>query len=340
MTILVTGAGLIGCHTARLLIENGQSVVLLDNNPSQPAISSILGDKLPPIERIDIRDLAAIQAVIARHRVTRVLHTAAALSLAFNANPPMGAAVNILGTVNLLEASRQAGISRFVFGSSTTVAYSTFHRPAAMPIVEDFDMKVVEDRPGSFYAASKLSAEYFIQLYADRYDMSVGILRYAAVLGLWAGPNNSVPGRLIESLLAQSDNGVVSITDPFLLWSGGDDFIDARDVARANVAALEAASLPTRVYYIASGRLTTLREFVEAARQIRPDVAIQMPPPPATGFAGFPHLRAQPFDIGAAQRDLAFCPECDLVSSLRDAYRQITISGPRRSQTPPTARSG
>ena len=204
MTVLITGAGLIGCHTAGLLVAAGQDVVLLDNCPNEPAIASLLPGARVPLVQADVCDAAALDRVIADHGVDKVLHTAAMLSLAFNENPPAGVAVNVLGTVTLLEACRRAGVSRFVFGSSTTGAYSTFHRVVTAPIDEDFLLHVVTDRPRSLYAASKLSAEFFIHLYADRYGLSVGTLRYAAVLGLWGGLNNSVPGRLIETLLGRA----------------------------------------------------------------------------------------------------------------------------------------
>ncbi len=323
MTVLVTGAGLIGCHTARLLLAAGQDVVLLDNRPNHPAIASLLPRNRVPVVQSDICDAAALDRVIAEHRVDRVLHTAALLSLAFNADPPAGVAVNVLGTVTLLEACRRAGISRFVFGSSTTVAYSTFHRGVSAPIAEDFPLHVVTDRPRSLYAASKLSAEFFIHLYADRYGLSVGILRYAAVLGLWGGPNNSVPGRLIETLLGGAPSGCVTITDPFLLWSGGDDFIDARDVATANVAALDAPALPSRVYFIGSGRLSGIGAFVDATRQLRPDVTIELPALPDTGFAGFPFQRSEPFDTELARRELGFEAAYDIAASLASAVPHV-----------------
>ena len=316
MTVLITGAGLIGCHTARLLLDAGQDVVLLDNRPNGAAVASLLPGNRVPVVEADICDIAAVGRVLATHRIGRVLHTAAMLSLAFNADPPAGVAANVLGTVNMLEACRQHGVSRFVFGSSTTVAYSTFHRGTDAPISENFAMEVVADRPSSFYAASKLSGEFFTSLYADHHGLSVGILRYAAVLGLWGGANNSVPGRLLQALLGGKAGGRVGVTDPLLLWSGGDDFIDARDVAAANVAALDAAALPARVYFIGSGRLSGLEAFVESARHRRPDVTIELPPLPPAGFAGFPHQRIQPFDVGAAARDLGFRPRHDILSSL------------------------
>ncbi len=307
-----------------MLLDIGRRVVLLDNRPNTAAIASLLPGRTVPVVQADICDRAALDGVLASHRIERVLHTAAMLSLAFNQDPSAGVAVNVLGTVTLLEACRQAGVRRFVFGSSTTVAYSTFHRGVTAPIVEDFPLAVVSDRPGSFYAASKLSGEFFTHLYADRYGLSVAILRYAAVLGLWGGSNNSVPGQLIQQLLSGRSGDTVAITDPFLLWSGGDDFIDVRDVAAANVAALAAADCPSRAYFIGSGRLTELNGFIEAARTLRPDTSIATPALPATGFAGFPHQRSQPFDISAAERELGFRPEHDIAASLAAALPYVT----------------
>jgi UDP-glucose 4-epimerase len=236
--------------------------------------------------------------------------------MAIRQTPTLAADVNLGGTVNLLEAARACGVRRFVLASSTTLYYPTFRRPQAGPVAEDFAFHAVSERPGSLYAASKLAAEYFTQHYADQFDLSVAILRYSAVLGLWAGPNNSVPGRLLATLLGQGAvNGRVAVTDPLLLWAGGDDFIDARDAAAANLAALDATALPSRVYTIGSGQLATFGDFVAAARKVRPELIFDDPALPDTGFAGFPYQRTQPFDVRCAQAELGFSARHDLLSS-------------------------
>lgn len=323
MTILITGAGLIGCQTAALLAARGDRVVLLDLRPDRAAMAS-LGLQDIAVETADIRDRAAMRALFERLGVTAVLHTAAALSMAIRETPTLAADVNFGGTVNLLEAARAVGVRRFVLASSTTLVYPIFRRPQPAPVPEDFAFHVVSERPGSLYAASKLAAEFFVQHYADQFGLSIGILRYSAVLGLWGGPNNAVPGRLLATLLGQGAvDGQVAVTDPLLLWAGGDEFIDARDVARANLAALDAAALPARVYTIAQGRLLHFDDFIAAARLQRPwlrhaDVVL-----PATGFAGFAHQRNQAFDVSLAQRDLGFVAQHGLASSMRDASRFV-----------------
>jgi UDP-glucose 4-epimerase len=258
--------------------------------------------------------------LLKQHEIEAIVHTAAALSMAIRQTPTLAADVNLGGTVNLLEAARSCGLRRFVLASSTTLYYPTFRRPQAGPVAEDFAFHTVSERPGSLYAASKLAAEFFTHHYADQFGLSVAILRYSAVLGLWAGPNNSVPGRLLATLLGQGAvHGRVSVNDPLLLWSGGDDFIDARDVAAANVAALDATALPSRVYTIGSGRLASFDDFVAASRQIRPSLMFDDVVLPSTGFAGFPYQRTQPFDVRCAKEELGFSAQHDLRSSFKAA---------------------
>jgi UDP-glucose 4-epimerase len=320
MTTLITGAGLIGCQTAALLAARGEPVVLLDRQPAPALIASVLPLTQVTVLSGDVCDRAGMLALLQEHGVTAVVHTAAALSMAIRQTPTLAADVNLGGTVNLLEASRACGVRRFVLASSTTLYYPTFRRPQTSPIREDFAFHAVSERPGSLYAASKLAAEYFTQHYADQFGLSVAILRYSAVLGLWAGPNNSVPGRLLATLLGQGAvNGRVAVTDPLLLWAGGDDFIDARDVAAANVAALDATALPSRVYTIGSGQLASFGEFVAAAALVRPELVFDDLALPDTGFAGFPYQRTQPFDVRCAQAELGFSAQHDVLSSFQAA---------------------
>ena len=325
MTTLITGAGLIGCQTAALLAARGEPVVLLDRQPAPALIASVLPLTQVTVLSGDVCDRAGMLALLQQHGVTAVVHTAAALSMAIRQTPTLAADVNLGGTVNLLEASRTCGVRRFVLASSTTLYYPTFRRPQTSPIREDFAFHAVSERPGSLYAASKMAAEFFTQHYADQFGLSVAILRYSAVLGLWAGPNNSVPGRLLATLLGQDAvNGRVAVTDPLLLWAGGDDFIDARDVAAANVAALDATALPSRVYTIGSGQLATFADFVAAARQVRPALAFDDVALPDSGFAGFPHQRTQPFDVSCARADLGFAARHDLRASFSAASARVS----------------
>ena len=113
MTTLITGAGLIGCQTASLLVARGEKPVLLDLRPSPDAIRSVLPDGAVIVEAGDVRDRAAMLGLFKRHSIDKVLHTAAALSLAIRQTPSLAAEVNIGGTVNLLDAARDVGARRW-----------------------------------------------------------------------------------------------------------------------------------------------------------------------------------------------------------------------------------
>ncbi len=326
MTVLITGAGLVGCRTAALLASRGQRTLLVDLQPVPEIIGTVVLHPLVSVLKGDVRDRVAMLELMKDHQVDAVIHTAAAMSIAVLENPTLAADVNIGGTVNLLEAARAVGARRFVLASSTSLYYPIFHRAPNSPIGEDYAFHTVSERPTSLYAASKLACEFFTHYYCDHFGLSAAILRYSAVLGLWAGPNNSVPGRLLSTLLGQgSADKRIAAFDPMLLWSGGEDFIDVRDVALANLAALDAPALDSRVYTIASGRMARFADVVAAAQAVRPDLEIVAPVLPNSGFAGFAHPRNTPFDVSRARLELGFDARHDLLSSFRAA--QLVVSG-------------
>ena len=108
MAILITGAGLIGCQTAALLAARGDKVVLLDLRPEPVLVSTVLPLERVTLEAGDVRDRAAMHDIFRRHGIDAVVHTAAALSMAIRETPTLAADVNFGGTVNLLEAARDA----------------------------------------------------------------------------------------------------------------------------------------------------------------------------------------------------------------------------------------
>jgi len=320
MTTLITGAGIIGCHTARLLAERGESAILLDLRPAHAAIRSIVDHPLVQVRCGDVTDFDALLRLVREHGVRRIVHTAALLSTAIRQDPLAGIRVNVMGTANVLEVARQQQLARVVVASSSTVAYQAFgdFQGAAFP--EDFQLQFLKHRPASIYVGTKVAGEHLALLYRDLYGVGVAILRYAAVISAWSGPGTSVPGRVLSALLGPARRGETAVMDdPYTVWNGGEEFIDARDCASANVAALDATDPLQGVYNIGLGTLASFDAFVAAVRALHPALQVRLAVQPAGGFAGFAHVRTAASDISAAARELHWRP----AHSLEDAVRHF-----------------
>ena len=318
MATLITGAGLIGCHVARILLERGEPTWLYDVKLDPIAIESVVDSARVGQIQGDVEDLPRLEEIIREHKIDRILHTAASLTAGIRQDPLRGIRTNILGTAAILEAARRAGVRRVVLTSSSTVYYALLDQPATAPCPEDFVMRVVTQRPSSIYSATKLAGEHLGLLYTDLYGVDVVVVRLAAVCGLWAGPSGGMAGRLVRALLEPAIRGQPAvIDDPLLVWRGGDEFVDPRDAAAGAVAALFAEHPQSRVYSIGMGVLHGFDDFVRAAGEAIPGFRVEVRVEPTGGFAGYRYLRSQPSDIGAAKRELGWAPKYDLAAIMK-----------------------
>jgi nucleoside-diphosphate-sugar epimerase len=171
---LVTGgAGFIGSHIAEELIKRGHDVRIIDNflTGKRENIASFL-DNIELIEG-DIRDVDTCRQSL--EGVDFVLHQAALPSVPRSIEDPiLTSEINIEGTLNLLVASRDAGIKKFVFASSTAV----YGDDPRLPKEEG-----MEGTPLSPYAVSKITGEKYCQVFSQIYDLPTICLRYFNVFG-------------------------------------------------------------------------------------------------------------------------------------------------------------
>lgn len=122
-----------------------------------------------------------------------------------------------------------------------------------------------------------------------------------------------MPGRVLSALAGPAIEGRASvIDDPYIVWLGGEEFIDARDCARANVAALDAAAPTQGVYTVGMGRLHSFEDFEQAVRRCHPGLRVEHRVEPKGGFAGFPHVRSAASDLGPIGRELGWEPAFSL----------------------------
>lgn len=184
MTIIVTGcAGFIGSHVVDWLLRDGKNVVGVDNfdsfyNPSikMKNIEPNLDDNNFVFYRADIRDKAEMDSIFEDNDIEVIIHLAARAGVRPSIQDPLlYEDVNIKGTLNLLELSKEYGIKNFVFASSSSV-YGVNEK---VPFSES-DMV---ERSISPYAASKKACETYCYTYHHLYDIPVVCLRFFTVYG-------------------------------------------------------------------------------------------------------------------------------------------------------------
>ena len=252
MNVLVTGgAGFIGSHVVDLLLKRGDRVTVVDN------LSTGNRANLDPTAALIEMDLRSHELAELFHQVQpeALFHLAAQASVASSVDTPgLDAEVNILGTINLLEQCRAAGVRSIVYSSTGGALYG---EPRRLPCTEDDPVN-----PVSPYGASKYAAEQYVKLYGRLYGLDYAILRYANVYGPRQDP--------------YGEAGVVAIFAQRMLkgaelaiFGDGDqerDFVYVEDVARANLLALERGS--GQSLNIGCGIGTTVNEIFRRLREL------------------------------------------------------------------------
>lgn len=216
------GAGFIGSHVVSCCIRAGYPVVVVDD------LSTGKEENLDPaarLYRLDLRD-RGLGEVLGSEGISHVFHLGAQVDVQVSLEDPRrDASVNILGTINLLEACRVAGVKKVVYASSAAV----YGEPRYLPVDEKHPLD-----PLSGYGLSKEVPERYLKLYRELYGLDYTVLRYANVYG----PRQDASG----------EGGVVAIfmdrmlrgARPVIFGDGEQvrDFVYVEDVARANLQAM------------------------------------------------------------------------------------------------------
>jgi UDP-glucose 4-epimerase len=224
-TILVTGgAGFIGSHVVDQLLSKDYRVVVVDNL----ATGSLANlNKQAEFRQLDIRS-PQVHELIVQLKPKAIYHLAAQVSVRNSVeDPELDAAINILGSINLLQAAIKAKVAKVIFSSTGGAIYG---EQDYFPADESHPQ-----RPVSPYGVAKMSVEKYLDFYRMEYGLNYMALRYANVYGPRQDPHGEagVVAIFSQKLLAQQQatiNGDGTQTR---------DFVYVGDVARANVLALE-----------------------------------------------------------------------------------------------------
>lgn len=268
-TLVTGGAGFIGSHIVRALLERGDKVRVLDNL-STGKRENIAGLDVELIEG-DIRDPKALAASLVD--VDLVFHQAAFVSVPASMGNPLACLdPNVNGTAQLFDAARRAGVQRVVFASSAAV----YGEAEAFPLTE----KVPSEPYLSPYAASKRVDEIYAQLYTQSLGLDVTALRYFNVYGPRQAPDSQYAAAVPIFISRMINGQVVTIHG-----DGGQtrDLIYVGDVARANLMAAESRKAAGGIFNVCTGRETSILNLVESLADVFPDAPAPVFGPPRAG---------------------------------------------------------
>ena len=190
MKVLVTGAaGFIGFHTAKQLLERGETVVGLDNfnDYYDVSLKEARAGLLEPydnfrMERISLEDRPAMEALFAEGQFDKVVHLAAQAGVRYSIeNPHSYIDSNIVGTLHILEGCRHHEVEHLVYASSSSV----YGANTSMP----FSIHQNVDHPLALYGATKKANELMAHTYSNLYGLPTTGLRFFTVYGPWGRPD-------------------------------------------------------------------------------------------------------------------------------------------------------
>lgn len=310
MKVLVTGgAGFIGSHIVDALLAAGHSATVLDD------LSSGSRDNLPadvPLHVADIADAAAVARVFATEKPDAVCHQAAQMSVSLSVrDPAFDAKANVMGLIQVLAAAAAQGVKRFVFASSGGVLYGEATSPAPESTPPD---------PISPYGITKWVGERYLSFFAREHGFEAVALRYSNVYGPRQNPHGEagVVAIFCKRYLA-GEAATVNGDGKYVR-----DYVYGPDVARANLAALESASIRPGTLTslnVGTGIGTDVNELEAALRTAMTDVLARKGKPatlptPTHGPARAGDLRSNLVDATLASKVLGWQPTVTLADGL------------------------
>ena len=298
MNICVTGgAGFIGSHLVDRLINDGHTVLVIDNLSS--GSREFVNSKAQFIE-MDIRD-SKLSSTICEFKPEYIFHEAAQteVSVSMN-NPKLDCDVNLMGLINVLDAAVKCGVKKLLMPSSAAI----YGNLDTLPLDES-----MIGAPTSFYGLTKLTTEHYLRIYHEAYGLNYLCYRYSNVYGRRQG--NGGEGGVISIFAKAIANGL-----PITVYGDGDqtrDFIYVDDVVEANILGLE--NNITGIYNISTNIASSINSIINKFKCIsnsKIDVSYE---PERIG-----DIRDSRLDNKKAQKDLSFKITFNLRDGLYKTY--------------------
>ncbi len=300
--IVTGGAGFIGSHLADALLARGDEVVVVDD------LSTGKRENVPAGARLVETDICGdgLADLAAEVEPQVCFHLAAQADVRASVEDPLrDAAVNVLGTVRVLEAARSSG-AQVVLASTGGAIYGECRGPAA---------ESAPRRPISPYGVAKLAAEEYLAAYNRLYGTGHVALRYGNVYGPRQDPHG-------EAGVVAIFFGRLARGERCRIFGDGRqtrDYVYVDDVVRATLAAV---GRPGGVYNVGTGVETSVVELYERCRRV---AGVDLEPEPAPPRLG--ELRRSVLDPRRAYEELGWQPQVSLDEGLRRTWQAMIASG-------------
>lgn len=294
------GAGFIGSHIVDAYVSLGHDVLVLDSLWEHGGGRRANVNERASFVHMDIRD-ENIQRIFHEFKPEIVSHHAAQHSVAISSrDPKYDADVNVMGLINVLDASVRNGVKKVIFASSG----ATFGTPERFPITEK-----TPQFPTSPYGITKMVAEHYLRFYRAEKGLDFTALRYGNVYGPRQDPNGEAGvisifiGRFLKQEGVRID------------WDGEQtrDYVYVKDVAHANVLALDRGS--GQCYVIGTNVKTSVNQIYQTLVKISGFEAPVTQGPRRPGDA-----RDAQFDPALAKKELGWTPQTKLLEGMRETY--------------------
>lgn len=315
MYLVLGGNGFVGQHTARWLVDHGETVTVTaySRTGPLPLLQDAIGSGQARVARLDLTDPYAVMALVAQLRPRAIIdlsgHPPKALS------PARDVQFRTAVLLNLLEAARAFEVSRVVLMSSMDVywglptAAAPYHEDDPVPLLESDDHVIVQ-------SWVKKSLEVIGNLYRRQHGMAVVFVRASGIYGPLYRTWMNVPSRLVRSAAGHGWDGPVPAA------ASGYDQVYVRDAAEGIGLVATAPKLRHAAYNIGSGGVPTYGAFAAALARLVPgfDAGLTTAPP------------TDPMDgrwmaIERAATELGYAPRYDLDTAMADYLAYLRHHG-------------
>lgn len=323
MKLLVTGAaGFIGYHTARALLQRGDSVVGLDNlnDYYDPTLKEARLERLTEFEhfsfaQLDLADCNSITEIFRKEAFQRVIHLGAQAGVRHSLTDPYSYVdSNVMGTLNILEGCRYNNVEHLTYASTSSIYGSHTNMP--------FSVHTHTDHPLAIYSATKKATEHMAHSYAHLFRVPCTGLRFFTVYGPWGRPDMAL-FLFTRNMLTGEPIDIYNYGNHLRDFTYIDDIVDGVLRASDHIATPEpnwnplnpdtaTSDAPWRIYNIGASQPVPLMRFVEVLERELGVEAKKIYHPLQPGDVPETHA-----DISDLARDTGYKPQVSVEEGVR-----------------------